>query len=202
MPDPIATSADYADAMLVARRGKNLLFLLLLLMMLVQIALFFVARYTTLILGNSATTQPAPNELLHWLSALSLVLGTVLPVLLALDLLLIVNIMLVGRLIGVARVTSAFLWCLLLMLLLFPWQKFFAISIDPHDLRLPGVLYTWDELVAYAKFSADNVNFAVTKWARFFAMPMIAVIVLFIVQIKSSRGLRQALGEADPQMHT
>src|SRR5688500_5959125 len=45
----IATSADYADALLVARRGKHLLFLLLLLMLLGQIAVFFVARYTNVL---------------------------------------------------------------------------------------------------------------------------------------------------------
>jgi hypothetical protein len=202
MADPIATSADYADAMLVARRGKNLLFLLLLLMLLIQIALFFVARYTSAIVRASATTQPASHELCRWFTAATLLLGTILPILLAALLLLIVNIMLVGRLIGVARVTSAFLWCLVLMLLLFPWQTFFGITTEPKDLRLPGVLYTWDELVLYAKFQTDNINYAITKWARFFAMPMLAVVLLFVVQIKSSRGMRQALGEADVQITT
>ena len=45
----LATSADYADALLVARRAKKLLVLLILLMLLAQIALFFTARYTDFI---------------------------------------------------------------------------------------------------------------------------------------------------------
>ena len=202
MAEPsIETSADYADALLVARRGKNLLFLLILLMLLLQIACFFVARYTNLIISAPATTRPAKDLVFQWLTAGASVLGTILPMLLAMVLLLIVHIMLVGRLIGVARVTSAFLWCLLLMLMLFPWQKFFGITTDPNDFRLPGVVYTWDELVLYAKFTTNDLNFAITKWARFFVLPLLAVILLLIVQIKSSRGLRQALGEAEPEMN-
>src|SRR5437016_5959108 len=107
----LATSADYADALLVARRAKKLLFLLILLMLLAQIAFFFVARYTELIAvsastaATSPTTQPAPRNFLHYASGFSLFFGTILPILLAIVLLLIVNIMLVGRLIGMARVT-------------------------------------------------------------------------------------------------
>src|SRR5205823_5468557 len=40
----LAIAADYADAMMVARRAKNWLFLVLLLVLLIQLALFFVAR--------------------------------------------------------------------------------------------------------------------------------------------------------------
>ena len=202
MADPIATSADYADAMLVARRGKNLIFQLLLLMLLVQLACFFVARYTNVIPTDvGATTRPTAGfELLGYVSAIFAFAGTILPILLAFVLLLIVNIMLVGRLIGVARVTSAFLWCLLLLLLMFPWQAFFGGTTDAADFRLPGMIFTWDELQRYAKFSSSNWNFAVIKWARFVVFPMIALVLLAMVQIKSSRGIRQALGEADPDV--
>src|SRR5687768_2801579 len=45
-PSNIATAADYADAMMIARRAKNTLFLLLIVMLLGQIAIFLVARFT------------------------------------------------------------------------------------------------------------------------------------------------------------
>jgi hypothetical protein len=198
----IATSADYADALLVARRGKHLLFLLLLLMLLGQIALFFVARYTSAVVpeGAPTTRSAVAHDLLRYLTGATTFFGTVLPVLLCLVLLLIVNIMLVGRLLGLARLTSAFLWCLLLMLLLFPVQVFFGGSTDPRDFRLPGLMVTWDELVLYAKFGTDNLHLAVMKWTRFLVMPLVAVVLLAIVQIKSNRGLRQALGEAAPDL--
>lgn len=219
----LATSADYADALLVARKAKNLLFLITLVMLLAQIGLFFVARYTDLVTTRSSPAQPATvittpvtnpvttapatapaaiapvppaRDFLQYVSGIVLFLGTILPMLLALVLLLIVNIMLVGRLIGLTRLTSAFIWCLLLMLLMFPWQIFFGASTDPFDFRLPGVLYTWNDLRTHARFDAANFHLAVVKWGRFVAMPAAAAILLMVVQIKSNRGLRQSLGEA------
>src|SRR5205809_266687 len=84
--------------------------------------------------------------------------------------------LLVGRLIGVARVTSAFLWCLLLMLLMFPWQIYFGGSTNPADFRVPGILYTWHDLRTQAKFPSGDLNLAVVKWARFFVMPLVATL--------------------------
>jgi hypothetical protein len=208
----LAISADYADAMLVARRAKNWLFLILLLVLLAQLALFFIARYTNLIAPASSatpavsaaavTTMPAgavtvpttAGDKLRYFNALATFIGTVLPVLMAFMLLIIVHIMLVGRLIGVSRVTSAFCWCLLLMLILFPWQAFFGASTNPADFRFSGVLYTWQDLVQ-AKFATSDLAVACLKWARFFVWPLVAVILLLIVQVKSSRGIKQALGE-------
>src|SRR5437667_11814744 len=109
MTDPaIATAADYADAMYTARRSKNLLVLLVFVMLLIQLGLFLVARYTDYIISSPATTQPAPKwvDLLQYLVGLSAFVGVIVTVVLSLVLLLIVNIMLVGRLIGVARCTS------------------------------------------------------------------------------------------------
>src|SRR5436190_6420749 len=115
MTDPsIATAADYADALIVARRAKHWLFLILLLVLLIHLSLFFLARYTTFFPvydKATATTQPTRSiEEFHYLTALTTFFGTILPPLLSLVLLIIVNIMLVGRLIGVARVTSAYVW--------------------------------------------------------------------------------------------
>lgn len=213
----IATSADYAEALLVARRGKHVIFLILLLMLLAQIAIFFVARYTDILPSAplapptvaAATTSPAttvPAALpratlaLNYLTSATTFFGTVLPILLAFDLLLILNIMLVGRLLGLARTTSAFLWCLLLMLLMFPIQLFFGEAVDARDFRLPGLLYGWNELVLYAKFPTEDLKIAVLKWTRFVVAPLAAIVLLSVVQIKSNRGLRQALGEATPEL--
>ena len=146
----LAVAADYADAMMAARRGKNWLFLLLLVLLLLQLAIFFVAHFvpTVQITANVATSTrrddsttqstdipivqhasetgsgwkpadfPAAGishrwQRLSWHDAV---------IVLAITLLLIVTIMLVGRLVGVAHVTSAFLWCVFLMVMLFPWQ--------------------------------------------------------------------------------
>src|SRR5690349_17842439 len=93
----IATAADYADAMLTARRAKNALALLVLLMLLIQLGVFFTARLTGLILPSNATTQPSPHtvDLFEYLVGFSDFLGIVLTIVLSFTLLLIINIMLV-----------------------------------------------------------------------------------------------------------
>jgi hypothetical protein len=206
MTDPaIATAADYADAMFTARRAKNALVLLVLLVLLIQLGVFFLARYTNYLIGSGAaapTTEPGRwADLLQYIVGGCAFLGVILGIVLSFVLLLIVNIMLVGRLIGVARTTSAYIWCLLLLVLLFPWQAFLsnATFSDP-TFKIPGVLYTWDELIQYAKFPAGMTALALLKWARFVAFPLIAIIIVLSIQVKSNRGLRQAFGEVEPDL--
>jgi hypothetical protein len=212
MADSIATAADYADAIMTARSAKNTLFLILLLILLAQLTLFFVARYTEVDLAGeqtveaaaaatttgAATSQPVAAgkwrtvDLLEYLVGATAFLGIALTIVLAIVLLLIVKIMLVGRLIGVARLTSAFIWTVLLGVLLFPWQAFWA----DYDFKIPGALYTWNELVHRVKLHPQKDD-AVLYWARFVAFPIAALIVLLSIQVKSRRGLQQALGEAN-----
>lgn len=213
MADSIATAADYADAIMTARRAKNTLFLLLLLILLTQLTLFFVGRYTevnfadddvtveaivTMPAVDEAATQPVIAEkwravdLLEYLVGLTAFLGIALAIVLAIVLLLIVKIMLVGRLIGVARLTSAFIWTVVLTVLLSPWQAFW----EDYAFKLPGVLYTWDELVRRVRFSTATTDEAVLSWVRFVGAPLLALIILLVIQVKSRRGLQQALGEA------
>jgi len=227
-PANIATAADYADAMMIARRAKNTLFFLLLIMLLFQLGTFFAARFTDKIIPDTATpslaetvaptthptaaatTQPVTSiqgktlttSAFWYFTAVVDFLGIVFIVVLAAVLLLIVKIMLVGRLIGVAQVTSAFCWCVFLALLLFPWQAFLQNSDFTGDFKIPGVLYTWGELThptKGAKFVTAGADIWVTVlwWARFVGWPVVALIVLLMVQAKSSRGLRAALGESE-----
>jgi hypothetical protein len=209
MTPSIATAADYADAMLVARRAKNWLFGLLLLILLLQLGLFFTARYAHVLPMDQATptasAQPASAttflhdrrapQLLQYLIGLTDFMGIALALVLASVIYLLLKIMLVGRLIGVSYVTSAYIWCLVLAVLLFPWQAFLNNQNFTGDMRIPGVLYTWNELVQFARFPNDNIQNAILKWARFVAFPLASVIILLTVQTGSSKGLRKALGE-------
>ena len=223
----LAVAADYADAMLVARRWKNLLFLVLLLCVLIQIGVFVFQRTysrgtVTLNAGGSVTntTQPSLNRTqdltvgFAWLVNISGFVAMVCVVVLAIVLLLIVLIMLVGRLIGVAHVTGAFVWCVVLAALLFPWQSLWnypqagvaqnpapeeQLEVGPH-FGLPGALYTWPELEHRAHFANTPPSEAILGWARFVAWPVVAILLLFTIQVRSSRGLRFALGEAEVQV--
>ena len=227
-PSNIATAADYADAMMIARRAKNTLFLILLLMLILQVTVFFVARMTNHVLpapadtslaatvtpSTAPTTQgsiaaalsdPATRtsliaQTLRYVTALIDFLGILLIIVLAFVILLIAKIMLVGRLIGVAQVTSAFIWCVFLVVLLFPWQAFLQNTDFSGDFKIPGVLYTWSELThptLGAKFQGLPVEQTGLRWVRFVGAPVVAIILLLVVQAKSSRGLRAALGESE-----
>jgi len=225
-PSNIATAADYADAMMIARRAKNLLFFLLLLMLLLQLTIFFVARLTPHVIPDAASptdatvtvttlaaTAPSTQPIaalrdkaltpmvLRYVTSLIDFGGMIFILVMVVVLLLIVKIMLVGRLIGVAQVTSAFLWCVFLALLLFPWQSFLQNTDFTGEFRFPGVLYNWAELTHRergAKFISTGFDaFTFGRWARFVGVPVVSVILLLVIQAKSSRGLRAALGESE-----
>jgi hypothetical protein len=205
----VATAADYADALITARKAVNILILILLLILLSQLAVFFVGRYTDILpVAGAAVSTTGPmshlqaQDWMYHIVGLADFLGIALAVVLAMVLLLIVKVMLVGRLIGVGRLTSAYIWCIVLLVLLFPWQAFLDNStFNSPNLRVPGVLYTWNELILYAKFS--NTPFfpaAFLHWSRFVVFPVIAVLNVLTLRVLSSRGLRLALGEIDPPM--
>lgn len=227
--NPIATAADYADAMLVARRAKNWLVSLLLAMLLIQLALFILVRSEQIRLPAAqppppaalepatqpATPAEAPAEaapqvinprlamFLQYLIGLIDFLGVALAIVLVFALLLLLVIMLVGRLIGVAPLTKSLLGSLLLTVLLFPWQAFLnnvGLTSAQADFKIPGVLYTWAELSQRALFATDDFRIAILEWARFVGFPVFAIALLLWLHLKSRYGLRLALGEVEPRI--
>jgi hypothetical protein len=235
--DPsVALAADYSDALITARRAKNVLVLLVALMLIGQISLFCVAKFTKAIpVQNPPTTVGAvatatadlaaalpttapdissPNgtlspkliELLQYAVGITGFLGITLSIVLSLVVLLLTMIMLVGRLLGVSRVTSALIWSIVLIVLLFPWQAFLADAHFTSDFKIPGVLYTWAELVRFAKVGVDgdkpSMEVLILHWGRFVAFPLLTLIITLMIQVKSNRGLREALGEVDAIAHS
>jgi hypothetical protein len=82
----------------------------------------------------------------------------------------------------------------------------FAVQQAP-DVRIPGALYTWPELAHDYDFpgpvepesaQASPGRTRLLKWTRFVAYPVAMIVVLTIVHLRSRRGLRLALGEAEP----
>jgi hypothetical protein len=205
----IANAADYADALLTARKAKNILVLLLLVVLLFQLGLFFVARYRMILDGGalaglSGTVEsggrPASSliaDLLKYVVGLTDFLGVVVPILLLADLWLIASVMLLGRLLGVSRVIAAFLWCMVLLTLLFPWQAFLMNqTFTSTQFEIPGVLYTWLELVVRGRVHPSGFSLSLLYWARFVGWPVVATVLLLSIQHLSGTGLRAALGEA------
>jgi hypothetical protein len=208
MVGPImANIADYADALITARKTRNVLVLLLLLMLFFQLALFFTVRYKVEIVpGNPPAaasrasvrqTPPAVIDVLKYLTGLIDFAGVVVPLVLAVNLWFIVSVMLVGRLLGVSRLVSAFFWCILLLVLLFPWQAFLMNqTFTSNEFKIPGVLYTWSELAVRGRLHPQGISLAILYWARFVGWPILAIVIVVIVQHQSRTGLRLAMGES------
>jgi hypothetical protein len=223
----IATAADCADAMLTARRARNFLSAFLFVILLAQLGLFCAVRFThffdkqippgpptppavVAVAASGITITPATHpsaavasvsqtvEILQYLVGVTDFLGIVFVLVLAFVLLLMLLVMIVGRLIGVSHVTTAYVLCLLLAGMLFPWQAFLNnANLTAGEFRVPGVLYTWNELSQQAHFATDDWHMALLKWARFVGFPVVALILLVMVQTKSSKGLSMALGDDD-----
>ena len=138
-----------------------------------------------------------------------------LPLLLGVMLFFLVHTLLAGRLLGAGPMTSAFMWCILLALLLFPWQSFLnnpSTTSDPAraalGAKVPGVLYTYVEfshprLGAQFPTTRDAVaapdlqryySFVTLRWARFVGFPVVALLILIAIQSKSARALQMAIG--------
>ena len=168
--------------------------------------------------AETTTKSFLVDDVLRYVIPVTDFLGVTLAVVLGIVLLLLVAIMLVGRLIGVSHVTSAFIWCVLLAAMMFPWQAFLLGTYRPARLpdspgaydqhrfdsdppfKIPGALYTWEELRRDYNFDHDNWLQDGLKWVRFAAFPVLALLLLLMVQAKSSRGLKYALGESEVQV--
>lgn len=200
MAAPIETAADYADALLIARRAKRYLCLLLAALILAQLTIFLVARYTTLLPADAADAPTKSAMMLHYLVGVCGFVALVGVVVLLGVLLLVLAIMLIGRLVGVSQLTGAVLWCLVLGALLFPWQAFLAGGqMATAEFRIPGILYTWGELTRDVRFGLDQPlpwTVSLLKWSRYIVFPALALFLTLLVHLKSRRGLRQALGES------
>lgn len=136
---------------------------------------------------------------MEWLVGGTTFIGMGAVLVLAVVLVLLLLIMLIGRLIGVSRVTSAFIWCVVLVVLLFPWQAFLNYpGLAGANFRIPGVLMSWVEIADNARFhETAELQEKVLKWARFVVFPLVAIVLLLVIQTKSNRGMKLALGESD-----
>jgi hypothetical protein len=205
----LATSADYADALLTARKAKAILTLLLLFVLVAELTLFFCLRYYKPLKPAETSAEQHTREVLQYFVGLLDFAGLILPALLAVVVLLILQVQLVGRLLGTGKMTAAFFFSVLLALLLFPWQAVLnnpAIISDREanllGMKIPGVVFTWAELsnpTVGASFGLGDTKpdiFAVgLHWARYVGFPLLSILILTSIHYRSRRGLRQSLGE-------
>lgn len=151
-------------------------------------------RDTDVDLTTSSIDSEVVGDWLYMLLYACLWGGLVFSILLSLTLLFTTLVMLNGRTVGVSRQMGAFFWSLVLLLLLIPWQTILNHpALEGGLFHLPGVLYTWDELYENGKEFYNRPDWL--GWVRFAVWPAVALFVLFVVQSKARRGVKEALGE-------
>ena len=222
--NPLVAAADYADALIVARRAKTTLCMLLFLLLGSAVTLFFLLRYVPSLAAMTAAAPPVPPDkataatrgLLQYFVGLLDFAGLILPLLLAVMVVVTLLVQLVARVVGTGRMTGAVVWAVLLALLLFPWQAVLnnpTVASDPVassiGLKIPGVIYTWAEVsnpVLGAKFAEVNAPpppggtaidakiTAALHWLRYAGFPLLAMVIVGIVHTKTEPGLRQSFG--------
>jgi hypothetical protein len=205
----LATSADYADALLTARKAKVILTALLLFVLVAELTLFFCLRYYKPLKSPATSSEQHAQEVLQYGVGLLDIAALIFPALLAVVILLILQVQLVGRLLGTDKLTSAFLSSVLLAMLLFPWQAVLNNPAILHDpvanslgMKIPGVVYTWAEIsnptvgasFGMGEHRADGFALGL-HWARYVGFPLLSILILTSIHFKTRRGLRQSLGE-------
>ena len=158
--NPLAAAADYADALIVARRLKTTLCTLLWFVLGTELSLFVLLRYVasvrSLIVPTAAANPAAvanSRAVLQYAVGLLDFGGLILPLVLVAMVTVVLLVQVAARTVGAGRTTSALGWAVLLAVLLFPWQAVLnnpAINADKTQdaigMKVPGVVYTWAEV--------------------------------------------------------
>ncbi len=202
-----ATLRDYEGALRTIRGARGVFLLFLILSLLVHVAAFCAVRWGD-VLGAAKTTEsriastaPAEPEsagleaekagrsamvasLIELLLPLAEFVGQVSCALLALCFLASAQVCLAGGLGGVRGSLSAFFWMLVLLALLFPWERWFH-----GEYQVPGVFLSFAELKDYTpEFSSRLTH--VLSYVRFLGYPLLALLIAFVGDGRYGRGYR------------
>ncbi len=209
--------AEWAKALDSVKAAKNLFWALIGLSILIQISAFVAVNtfdIITPVAYSNAGTQPTTAEpadqtesitwwthTLQWVLPATKFVALVASVLLSLMLLLSVKLSLVGKLSGIDGYMSSFMWSLILLMMLIPWQQALNFELASGALFNLGQLKTVLAEVKPAFGAHDPTRFTRLLFhVRFAIYPITALFVLLAVQIKYARGLRATLelfGPAD-----
>jgi hypothetical protein len=201
-----ATLRDFAAALRTIRAARGVFLLLLILSLLIHVAAFAAVRWghvlSTVQTVEKEIQSPEPAVLVgspdvaetvgeggFWAETMEIMLpltefvGQVSCALLAFCFLASGNIFLAGRLGGVRGSLSAFFWMLVLLALLFPWERWLGGS------QVPGVFLTFEELDSLSldfKDTLHNVLFHV----RYVGYPLLALLIALVGDGRYARGYR------------
>jgi len=106
-------------------------------------------------------------------------------------------VMLVAQAPGVAQITRSLIWSVLLLFMFLPWQYF------AHDFPIPGVIYSYSELLRLIGGSVVGVTITGDKvapfetwmiYGRFIVWPALGLLALLITAERFRAGVMIAIG--------
>ena len=198
--------------------GKNLFMLLLLLGLVGTVSSFIAVEFLEVIdplYAPRPTTQTAPSEeavsktadklfsasdwekVLRWGTTASQFLAFVSAILAVLGFMFAVKLAIVGRLGGIAGFMSAFLWSLVLLVIVTPWQHILtAMYVSGGEYNIFGATYSLQDIIraktTRVLWDASGVPLSdlIVYYARFLAYPGVALLVWLVVMVKFARGYK------------
>ena len=220
-PADIENCQDYAGAMRTISAARRLFLLLLVLSLLLHVGAYCIGRWTNVLAPTppaepetaSPSAEAAPEAIdpeeaaepefgmvyyaVRLVMPLAEFVGQVSCGALVLCYLLAVNVALSGRLGGVRGTVSAFFWMVVLLALLFPWDRWLG------DLRgqvqIPGVYFTFDEVTDLAD-EFPNLTAAVVHYVRFLGYPLLAFIIALVGDRRYAKGYRLAQRQIEARL--
>ncbi len=214
-------SSGCAEALRSLKAGKNIFMTVVLLVLLTHLGSFLAVQFGGVIDPpppkdqSAAATQPATQaaeanvenaeqdtreasynramyeETLRWALPACRFFAVVAVLLAVLTFMFAVKLAIIGRLGGIANYMSAFLWSLILLAMVMPWQQVLGSSFAS------GVLFNLGELTSYVEkiksswgASTPGPLEVALYYARFIAYPVIALLVWLVVMVKFAAAYR------------
>ena len=144
--------------------------------------------------GRAAAAVKLPGQLLDKLDAghlartVDLVNGILIVTVVLYVLAMFFNLMvsLVGRLGGIRHISRAFFLSVILLVLVVPWQSLV-------NSRLPGVVYTFPELLDWLATKNESLVSTIVYYVRFSGYWLIFLLLLLVSQLRSARWTKSIL---------
>jgi hypothetical protein len=205
-----AVLEDHFDALRMVRAAGVLFLILVIAALAVQIGLYCAVRFGGVLAGlpgspacpaapaTAPTAPPAGAEtaacaetwgpVIEILAPMCRIVGLVAACLLALTYFIGMNVCLAGRLGGATGTTSAFFWSMLLVGLLFPWQRL----LPPGGAWTWGVFCDFAELQQVAALKPMGLVDNILHYARYLGYPGLAILVALLAGLRFGSGYRTA----------
>ncbi len=223
-PAEIENCQDYAGAMRAISSARGLFLLLLILSLLLHVGVYCCSRWT----GIFAPTQAAADEIaspappvapgtidleeaaqedfasiyyaVRLVMPLAEFVGQLSCGALVLCYLLAANVALSGRLGGVRGSISAFFWMVVVLALLFPWDRW--LGDVRGQVQVPGVYVTFEEVTDLPDDLADRtVVGQALHYARFLGYPLLAFVIIMIGDRRYAKGYRLAQRQIEARLN-